>query len=424
MEFLHKPRGPRVLADSIRGISAEHAGIIGKSIGHGSTVGVHDDRHVGAIGHAWRMRIFISSITSGLVDERRQLAGLIEALGHEPVMFEKFGARVEPSRQECLEAVQSSDVYLLLLGEHYGHRFPETGQSATHDEFIAARAAGIPCLVFHKTGVQPDSDQGKFIAEVGDYASGHFWADFAGAADLQPLVVKAIRTLESAPSPLTFEPLASPPTVSWKDDWSGALRQGWGHVGTFVELHATPLTESSVSARQMHELPDALVSKLRTYGVLPMAAGAEVDTADGAVTVTLPPQDRHHDQMTESRFGGIRVAATGQVSAWTTLARDSMGAMLDSDDLADAVALQLRVIGALNVVSADRVALSIGLGGAMSLVSFAKPGVRRNSASLGFGSDEPVRIDPDESVSTAAFDVGADEVARLLVRALLAAVRP
>ena len=378
---------------------------------------------VGAIRHARYMRIFVSSITAGLIEERRGLAGLIEALGHEPVMFEKFGARPEPSRQECLEAIQSSDVYLLLLGEFYGYRFPETGQSATHDEFVAARTAGIPRLVFHKTGVEPEPEQAEFISEVGNYASGSFWADFAGAADLQPLVVKAIRDLEDAPSPLTFEPMANPPAVNWKDDWGDARGHGWGHVETFVELHATPLAGSGLPARQMHDLPDAVVSKLRTFGVLPMAAGADVDTTDDAVTVTLPVQERRHDQMTERQFGGVRISKSGQVTAWTTLPRDGLGAMLDSDDLTEAVALQLRIIGALNLMTADRFALSVGLGGAMGMVSLAKPGVRRNSASMGFGSDEPVRVEPDESVSVAAFDVGADDVASLLVKTLLRRIR-
>jgi len=368
------------------------------------------------------MRIFVSSVTAGLAEERRGLAGLIEALGHDPVMFEKFGARPDPSRQECLEEVQRSDVYLLLLGAFYGHRFPETGQSATHDEFVAARTAGIPCLVFRKTGVEPEPEQAAFISEVGNYASGSFWADFVDVADLQPLVVRAIRELEVAPSPLTFEPLASPPTVDWKDDWGGARARGWGHVDTFVELHVAPLVVSGLSARQMNDLPDAVVSKLRTFGVLPTAAGANVETTDDAVTVTLPVQERRHDHMTERQFGGLRVAKSGQVTAWTILPRDSLGAMLDADDLAEAVAQQLRVIGILNLMSGDRFALSVGLGGEMGLVSVAKPGVPRNSASIGFGSDEPVRVEPDESVSAAAFDTGADDVSRLLTRALLKGV--
>lgn len=50
---------------------------------------------------------------------------MILALGHEPVMFEDFTAQPVPSREACLEGVRSSDAYLLLLGERYGHPFPE-----------------------------------------------------------------------------------------------------------------------------------------------------------------------------------------------------------------------------------------------------------------------------------------------------------
>lgn len=105
------------------------------------------------------MKIFISSVRSGLEQERDSLPGLILALGHEPKRFEDFGAQVMPSREACLRGVDNSDVYLLLLGPNYGYTFPETGQSATHDEWIAAITKGMPRLVFRKQGVQMDADR-------------------------------------------------------------------------------------------------------------------------------------------------------------------------------------------------------------------------------------------------------------------------
>ena len=81
------------------------------------------------------VRIFISSVRQGLETERDSLPSLITALGHTPVRFEDFSSQSVPPRQACLDAVASCDVYLLLLGPKYGYRFPETGQSATHDEF-------------------------------------------------------------------------------------------------------------------------------------------------------------------------------------------------------------------------------------------------------------------------------------------------
>ncbi len=65
-------------------------------------------------------RVFVSSVTEGLRQERTALPGLMRALGMDPVLFEDFTALPEPSRDVCLQAVESSDVYLLLLGEHDG----------------------------------------------------------------------------------------------------------------------------------------------------------------------------------------------------------------------------------------------------------------------------------------------------------------
>lgn len=105
------------------------------------------------------MKIFISSVRRGLEEERHALPGLISAVGHTPVRFEDFTAQPVPSREACLQGVTSSDVYLLLLGPHYGHRFPDTGQSPTHEEWTAAIRAGMPRLVYQKLGVTLDPDQ-------------------------------------------------------------------------------------------------------------------------------------------------------------------------------------------------------------------------------------------------------------------------
>lgn len=371
------------------------------------------------------MRIFISSVKAGLEEERRALPGLIQAVGHEPVTFETFGARTEPSRQECLEGVQGSDVYVLLLGPSYGFTFPETGQSATHDEYVAAQTAGIPRLVFHKSGIEPEPAQAEFIRLVGSYSAGSFWADYADTTELQSLVAKAVLDLAAAPSPLAFERLPSPPAVDWKDAWdAGGQRNGRRGETTFAELHVLPLDGGDRSVRQMGELSNPLISKLRTYGVLPQAAGVDVDDTADAVTISVPAEQRRgFHESTQRQFGGVRVSKTGQVSAWTTLPRDGLGAIVDPDDLIDTFTEQLRVIGALNVLNGARYAIAVGLGGYMSMVSIAKAGVSRSSASMGLGSDQPVRVVPDESVTAAAFDTGATEVARGLAQSVMADLR-
>jgi hypothetical protein len=69
------------------------------------------------------VKVFISSVRTGLEEERDALPGLIAALGHEATRFEDYTAMNLPSRQACLAGVEDADVYLLLLGEHYGSAY-------------------------------------------------------------------------------------------------------------------------------------------------------------------------------------------------------------------------------------------------------------------------------------------------------------
>lgn len=153
------------------------------------------------------MRVFISSVRRGLEEERDALRGLISAIGHTPVRFEDFTAQTVPSREACLEGVKSSDVYLLLVGPHYGHVFENTGQSATHDEWMAATAAGMPRVVYRKSDAELDADQAAFIAGIEDYGAGVFRDSFSSTAELQTKVAGKIRELAETSWPLSFAPM-------------------------------------------------------------------------------------------------------------------------------------------------------------------------------------------------------------------------
>lgn len=334
-------------------------------------------------------------------------------------MFEDFGAQLDPSRESCLDGVASSDVYLLLLGPHYGYRFPETNQAATHDELVEARRKGIDTVVFRKQGISPDPDQTAFINEVGDYARGAFWDEYADVPDLLTKVTSVIRKLESAPSPLSYEPLPDPPAVAWKDEWDPRSGWGHGHEPTYVELHVVPLDGTAWSTRQLHLIPDALIGSLRTYGAVPMAAGVEPVATDEHVTIDVPERDRPvHGADSPAQFRGVRIARNGQVSVWTTLPRAQIGAHINEIVLTSVITDQLRLVGALNVLTGERFAISVGLAGSMMIA--LSPG---SATSLGPNHDRPVRITPDESVSSAALDRGAPEVAVSLARRILARLR-
>lgn len=374
--------------------------------------------------HDERMRVFISSVRRGLEDERDALPGLIGAIGYTPRRFEDYTAQPYPSRQVCVEGVNDCDVYLLLLGPHYGYEFADANQSPTHDEWTAAQAAGKPTLVFRKTGIDMDPKQVEFDKMVSNYRNGRFYAPFDSTSDLLTKVALALRELAAAPGPLTFAPLDGPVRFTWRSDFQSAQR-GWGAARPEIELHVRGIGRGRVrTRREMFDLAETLPGALRAAGVIPDTAAVDLDQAqDGSLILVIPEPARRggYREAIPPALTGLRVGIDGQVSMWATLPRDMLGAVVDVEDCGEQFASMLRVVGSLQLIDAESVAVGVGLS-STSMLSFGKVAdlPRSGSVSLGIGSDQPLHIDPDESMSGAALNVGSREAGRLLARALLA----
>jgi hypothetical protein len=370
------------------------------------------------------VRVFISSVRGGLEAERDALPGLVKAIGHEPVRFEDFTAQPDPSRQACMDGVDGSDAYMLLLGPRYGHTFPDTGQSPTHDEYMRARIRGIPKLVFLKEGPTAEPEQAKLIEQIRDYASGSFYDSFSGVADLLEKVAQAIRGLESGPTALTWEPLPGPPDFTWRSDWADP-RQGHSRDDPIVELHAMPLPSTPIPARILSTSHQRLINALRQHGSVAAHTGLQPEVAGTGVTIAVP-DERHYryDELRPRQLRGVRLDRSGQVSVWWTLPRDTMGGILNEADLVEAFTEYLRWMGAIGVEPEPRYAVAAGVAGFIINIAEGPLSTQpRNSATFGSMSDEPVRVLPDESVSSAVFDRGAPEVATDLTHKLLAGFR-
>lgn len=128
------------------------------------------------------LRIFISSTIRDLHFVRASLAGKIEAeLGHRAVASESVsfdfsgtGSIVE----SCLDEIEKSDVYVLVIGERYGSIVPEWGISITHAEYRHALALRKPILVvvlsriwilYQDGSPTLEPELKKFIDEVGSH---------------------------------------------------------------------------------------------------------------------------------------------------------------------------------------------------------------------------------------------------------------
>ena len=79
------------------------------------------------------MKVFVSSLISGLESLRAVARDAITTLRHEAIMAEDFGARPNSPQVACLTGLRNADVVVLILGERYG-AIQASGLSATHEE--------------------------------------------------------------------------------------------------------------------------------------------------------------------------------------------------------------------------------------------------------------------------------------------------
>lgn len=367
------------------------------------------------------MRVFISSVRRGLEEERDALPGLIAAIGHTPVRFEDFTAQTVPSREACLEGVKSSDVYVLLVGPHYGHVFEDTGQSATHDEWMAATAAGMPRVVYRKENVELDADQAAFLAGIEDYGAGVFRDSFSSTAELQTKVAVKIRELAETGGPLSFAPMSEAPVIQWRNEFASG-RQGQQVSRTTLEVHVLPSPAVALSARILAEVGDALAGRMRRSGLIDERAGLDTRTVQDAIYLLLgadaPPG---WNSAVEGRTLGLRIGHSGQVSAWASLPRDGLGAVLDPAQLPLQIAGMLRLIGHTQAISSPHVAIAVGIEPVSTLSIGTVSDMPRSSAQLLKMSDQPLRVEPDELATAAALDAGAAEAGAIVSRRVIEA---
>ncbi|MFI2210002.1 DUF4062 domain-containing protein [Streptomyces sp. NPDC020141] len=366
------------------------------------------------------MRIFISSVRRGLDEERDSLASLISALGHTPVRFEDFSAQTKPSREACLAALASADVCLFLLGPKYGHIFPETGQSATHDEWVAAQAAGIPRLVYRKLQVEFEPAQVDFTRIVQAYATGVFRDSFETTLELQTKVVQKIKELEAGTSPLSFARLAEPPELRWTID-DTSINPLAGNDVPLLELHVLPSNFVGHSDRELEQLSTSLVDRIRTAGLVRGDVALSPSRSRDHVAVSVPSgRPRSWDTPQPGELAEVRLYKTGQISTRATLPKDGLGSILDPEALPQQITDLLKFIGALNIVQQDRIVVAAGVScSALTSVDRFDPHQSRRSARLSHLSNFTLRTEADESVTLAALSTGAKEVSGPLSRALI-----
>ncbi len=91
-----------------------------------------------------KLQVFISSTYIDLIDERQSAVQAVLDSGHIPAGMELFKAGNETQLETIYRWIDSSDVYMLILGGRYGSVDIETQKSYTRLEYEYALEKGIP----------------------------------------------------------------------------------------------------------------------------------------------------------------------------------------------------------------------------------------------------------------------------------------
>jgi hypothetical protein len=347
----------------------------------------------------------VSSVRRGLADVRDAVRPMITVLGHEPVRFEDFTAQPVPPRAACVEAVTTSDIYLLLLGEHYGERMPDTGRAPTAEEWAVARPLGKPIVVFKRTGIDPDSDQAAFIAEVESYRTGVFRDSFGSTAELLEKLPAAIEAAAASIQPLRPRQLEQPAPVVWRDDARYPTA-----TGTVLETHLVPVgSVDRLRAGDLNELSRRVARVARDSALFDEREPLDVSVMESEVAVRLDRRSTHEER-------GVRVRTDHSVMVWRALPSEMGGTIYDEDEWAKLVTADLRTAAQLGVLGTEEVSIAIGLDRVDLLARRTSPTSWEHPF---FGrSTGPVRIEADEAMPVTALERAATEIARGVVARL------
>jgi uncharacterized protein DUF4062 len=309
------------------------------------------------------LKVFISSVTYLLKDERNALTPFLRLFDHEPLMFEDFLSQDRSGREACLSGVETADVYVLLLGPRYGDPFSDTGLSPTAEEFRRARARGIPILVFAKTSNELDEPaQLEFKAEVGHYVNGRFWKVFADPLSLNLAVGEALKALPPRAGILRLAPVTSPVTVPWLAESGFLAPQVSAPV---LEAHVVPVGPTTLAgALALAAAAAALARDARASSFVsegePMVVGS-----DNKRAWAIRPAERSGGflERTVEEFRGLVSNASGTSTSFRSLTTDFVGALIDRASLQRDIA-QLISIAAPHAALESQVAVAVGLSNA------------------------------------------------------------
>jgi Domain of unknown function (DUF4062) len=136
-------------------------------------------------------RAFISSVMAELPTEREAAAAGVRAVGCTPVMFELFGGRDADPEDAYLGEVETSDIYIGILGCRYGKPL-RTRYSATHTEYLHAEESGLRIALWCLRTDHREGHEQSFLDEVRAF---HVVPAFSAPDDLRTQIEERLKTI-------------------------------------------------------------------------------------------------------------------------------------------------------------------------------------------------------------------------------------
>lgn len=353
------------------------------------------------------LKVMVSSVRRGLADVRDAVRPLLDVLGYESIRFEDLTAQPVPPRAVCVDAVDRCDIYLLLLGEHYGDPTPDSGLAPTAEEWAIARARGKPIVAFRKEGMAPEPRQAEFIAEVETYATGVFRGTFNDVDDLLGKLRDPLAAAAATLQPMRPRRLASPVAIAWRrlDRLTGATG------GVTLETHVVPIGDPDpLRPGSFAELSRSLARAGRDHGLFGEGDALQLPTTETGVAAEV-------DRTSRRPPAGLAVATGRTVTVWEALPSQMGGTAFDEAAVRSRVARDIRLAAAVDLLAAEEATVAIGFDRVAMLGRATGP----NSMEYPFFArgGEPVRVEPVDAFPTVALPRIADEIAADLVSRLV-----
>jgi hypothetical protein len=141
--------------------------------------------------------VFVSSVVQGFEHYREAARQALLSAGADPILVnEDFPSLSSSSRNACLDAIDSCDILVSIVGSRGGWKTP-SGRLVIDEEYEHARLKKIPILVFLEN-VDRDAQAQQFVDKISDYVTGYFRVTFESEPDLKSKIESAIEPLIEA----------------------------------------------------------------------------------------------------------------------------------------------------------------------------------------------------------------------------------